>query len=449
MKKTRFYFFAVLLLALSLVLAACGGAEPVVEPEPAATEASAEEAAPTEAPEPTEVPEPTEAPEPTEEPAEEEASAEPAEGGLVIWVDGQVAEVFEGIGNSFTDEYEVPITVEQVPFGDIRDQFKVAAPAGEGPDIIIGAHDWLGELVINGLLSEIDLGDKESELVELGLSAFTYDGKLYGMPTQTENVALVRNTDIVPDAPETWQDVMATCEALGDSVELCFALQQGDPYHFFPVQSSFGGGVFGRDSAGSYDPTQVEIDSDGSIAAASFMKEMVDAGYVQADTDHEVSNALFDEGQAAFIITGPWSLNRLSDAGVPYAISALPEGSEAAGPFLGVQGFMVSAFSEDPLLAQVFLSEYVATEEVMAEIVSGDPRPSAFAAVREGQQDDEALQGFIDAGANGQPMPAIPEMASVWSSWGDALTLIQQGQEEPDVAFQNAAEQIRTAIEGQ
>ena len=34
---------------------------------------------------------------------------------------------------------------------------RVAGPAGEGPDIIIGAHDWLGELVTNGLLAPIDL----------------------------------------------------------------------------------------------------------------------------------------------------------------------------------------------------------------------------------------------------------------------------------------------------
>ena len=33
-------------------------------------------------------------------------------------------------------------------------------------------------------------------------------------------------------------------------------------------------------------------------------------------------------------------------------------------PFLGVQGFMVSAFAKDPLLPQIFLTDFVATEEV-------------------------------------------------------------------------------------
>jgi maltose-binding protein MalE len=390
-----------------------------------------------------------------EEPAEEEqeeSSDEEAmvEGGLVIWAHEAIAPPLQEIAVSFTDEFELPVTVQQVAFGEIRDKFQVAAPAGEGPDIIIGAHDWLGELVINGLLSPIDLGDKEAEFVELALSAFTYDATLYGMPTQTENVALVRNSSLVPDAPESWDDVMATCEALADRIELCFALQQGDPYHFYGIQSSFGGAVFGRDSAGSYDPTQVELDSEGSIAAASFMKDMIDAGYIQAERDNEISNALFDEGQAAFMITGPWAIGSPGEAAVPYALSAIPEGSQAAAPFLAVQGFMVSAFSEYPLLAQLFLTEYVASQEIMTQIVSADPRPSAFSAVRSRQADDEVLQGFIAAGENGQPMAAIPEMSAVWPAWADALTLIQQGQEEPDVAFQNAAEQIRSTIaEGQ
>ena len=85
-----------------------------------------------------------------------------------------------------THDIGVAVEVEQVAFGDIRDQFKTAAPAGEGPDIMAGAHDWLGELAVSGLLAEVDLGGKESEFVENAIDALTYDGTLYGMPYQTQ-----------------------------------------------------------------------------------------------------------------------------------------------------------------------------------------------------------------------------------------------------------------------
>ncbi len=77
----------------------------------------------------------------------------------MIWADETRAAVIEELGASFEEEYGVDLVVQQMGFGDIRDQLRIAGPAGEGPDIIIGAHDWLGELVTNGLLAPVDLGD--------------------------------------------------------------------------------------------------------------------------------------------------------------------------------------------------------------------------------------------------------------------------------------------------
>jgi maltose-binding protein MalE len=61
-------------------------------------------------------------------------------------------------------------------------------------------------------------------------------------------------------------------------------------------------------------------------------------------------------------------------------------------------------------------------------------------------QDDPDVAGFGTSGAEGVPLPAIPEMGSVWSAWTDAYGLIYQGQGDPAENFTNAAEQIRTLI---
>src|SRR5690554_7174789 len=39
--------------------------------------------------------------------------------------------------------------------------------SGKGPDILIGAHDWLGQLVVNGLIEPVDLGRSEEHTSEL------------------------------------------------------------------------------------------------------------------------------------------------------------------------------------------------------------------------------------------------------------------------------------------
>ena len=75
----------------------------------------------------------------------------------------------------------------------------------------------------------------------------------------------------------------------------------------------------------------------------------------------DLKSAAFQNGDAAMIICGPWLLEALRKANVPFAVSAFPEGSRPVKPFLGVQGFMVSAFSKKQLLAQTFLQKFVAT----------------------------------------------------------------------------------------
>ena len=231
-------------------------------------------------------------------------------------------------------------------------------------------------------------------------------------------------------------------------VSQAFIRQEGDPYHFFPIQTAFGGYVFGLTETG-YDPSDVGIDSEGSIAAITWLDEMYKAGHLKAGSavDYDIMHAAFENGDAAMMITGPWALPRIRESGVPYAVANIPGEVQEAQPFLGVQGFMISAFSNDQLLAQTFLQEFVATQEAMQAIFDADPRPSAFLPVREAIADSD-LAAFAAAGANGLAMPAIPEMSAVWAAWGDAVVLVSQQSEAPDAAFSNAAEQIRAAIAG-
>ncbi|MFZ4813903.1 MAG: sugar ABC transporter substrate-binding protein [Phototrophicaceae bacterium] len=368
---------------------------------------------------------------------------------LTIWVDEARNEPLTALGEQFEAEQGIALEIVELPFGEIRDQFTTAAPAGEGPDIIIGAHDWLGELVTNGLLLPVDLGDKAELFVPAAVNAFNYEGSVYGMPYALENVALYYNTDLVPEAPTSWDEVRAISEELvanGDS-QYGWVIQENDPYHFFGVQTAFGGYVFGFSPETGYDPSDVGIDNEGSIAAYDFLSSYVADGLMPAGLDADGMRTLFETGEAAMVISGPWDLVRFQDSGIPFAIAPIPgEGDVAQGsPFLGVQGFMVSAFSENSTLATLFLTEYIATDEVMSTLFEADPRPSAFISVAEGV-DDENLAAFGAAGSTGLAMPAIPQMSAVWGSWGGAMEQVIQGRADGETAATDAATQIREAI---
>jgi maltose-binding protein MalE len=300
--------------------------------------------------------------------------------------------------------------------------------------------------VENGMLAEIELGAMADQFLEGAVQAFVYDGALYGMPYATENVAFVYNPELVETVPTTWDEVAelaAQLEADG-VVQHGYVIQSSDPYHFFPIQTAFGGYVFGLTEEG-YDPTDVGIDSEGTIAAAQWLQEMVEAGHIPQNVNYDIMHALFQNGDAAMIITGPWALPQIRESGIPFAVTTIPGQVQEAQPFLGVQGFMISAFTDDVLLVQTFLQEYIATEEAMQAIFDADPRPSAFLPVREAIEDEDLL-GFAEAGANGLPMPAIPAMAAVWSSWGNAMESVVLQAQDAETAFQEAAAQIRNAI---
>lgn len=370
---------------------------------------------------------------------------------LLIWADDTRAPVLQSLAEDFEAEYGIALEVQELGFGDIRDQLRVAGPAGEGPDIIIGANDWLGELVSNGLLAEIDLGETEELFLPGAVDLFNYGGTQYGLPYAVENVALVRNTDLVPEAPATWDDVATITQELVDSEEVPFGYieRTNDPYHFFAVQSAFGGYVFGRNEDGSYDPSDVGVDSEGSIASGEWLNALVEGGYIPTDLGYDEVHELFNSGEAAMIITGPWALPIIRDSGVPYEVSALPEGPAGPStPFIGGQGFMISAFSENTVLAEAFLLEYIATDEVMQALFEADPRPSAYVAVNDNIEDAD-IAGFAAAGANGIPQPNIPEMSAVWTAWGNAMEFVIRQSESPADAYTTAGEQIRGAIAGE
>ncbi len=134
--------------------------------------------------------------------------------------------------------------------------------------------------------------------------------------------------------------------------------------------------------------------------------------------------------------------------GVNYVVEPIPPfAGTTAAPFVGVQGFMVSANAENPLFAQTFITEVMTTQDVQTALFEAGGRPPAHtAAFNEAAAADPDIDGFGQAGINGQPMPAIPEMGSVWSAWTDAYALILSGESSGEEAFTNAAEQIRTLI---
>ena len=449
------------LAALMLAVVACTG--PGASPSPAPTGTATPTASPTTAPtaSPTSAASPTTAPSPTDgaspsptgaaTPSPSPSPTPPpgaVENTLTIWADELRVEVFNAIGQQFQTEQGVPVRVYQFGFGDIRTQMSLTAPNGEGPDIIVGAHDWLGELATAGVLAPIEGGAWTDNMDPVALQGFTYDGTLYGVPYATEAIALYYNTDLVPEAPATWDELKRMSNELetSGSVEQGYCLQDGDPYHSYPILTGMGGYIFGPDpTTGAYNPQDVGLDSAGGIAYANELDALVDAGYLKPGFTGDNCRDLLAAGDTAFWFSGPWNLPFFRDSDINFGVAPIPSMAETARPFIGVQGMMVNFYSPNVLVAQTFLTEYMASDAAMQAIYDADQRAPAWLPTAQGVT-DELLQAFVASAANGNPMPAIPEMGSVWGDWTTAINNIALQQGTPEENVRNAATNIRESI---
>ena len=131
--KRRYTIWTAVVIAFALLAAACGG-----DSESTDTTVASETTVATET---TVVTETTVAPETTT------TGALPP---LVVWADEKRAPVIEAIAPEFTEATGVEVIVTLVANEDMQAEVETKGPAGEGPDIFIGAHDWVGGLASNG-----------------------------------------------------------------------------------------------------------------------------------------------------------------------------------------------------------------------------------------------------------------------------------------------------------
>lgn len=370
-------------------------------------------------------------------------------GVLEIWTDKVRYEILKPIAEDFEDDYSVDVELSQINYDDIRSQFNKAAPSDEGPDLLIGAHDWTGELAQNGLLEPILMSeDLKDKFTEVSLEAFTYDGDIYGLPYSMEAIALIYNKELVEEAPESWSELMDVSRELTNPEKKQYGFVYpgtADPYHTYPFISAYGGYIFEYD--GGFNPNNLGLTTEGALKGLRILDEMYETGLIPEGIDYSTSQGLFTEGDAGMWMTGPWAISGIKKAEIDFGVTKIPpmEGNQPK-PFVGVNGFYLSSYAEDTVLANEFLTNYIATEEVMTELYEKGNRPPVYKPVREKAKDDPTTAAFLDSASVGTPMPNIPEMNATWGALTDKLQLISQQKQEPKAAMESAEEIIKQAI---
>ena len=385
---------------------------------------------------------------PSSAPASAETSAAAADYSgttLTVWVDDTRMAATEAAAKAFEAATNAKVELVKKNFADIQADFTSQVPTGKGPDITIGAHDWLGNLIQNGVVSPIELGDKANEFEPVAIQAFSQDGQVYGVPYAIENIALIRNTKLASSAPATWDDALAMGKKAGTKYPILLQVgTTGDPYTMYPLQTSFGAPVFTQNPDGSYS-SELAMGGANGEKFAKWLADQGKAGTLDTAITYDIAVDAFAKGKSPFIIGGPWMLDTFKD--LDLAIDPIPSaGGETASPFVGVQGFFISSQTQSPIVANDFLTNYIATTDVQFSMYEAGQRTPALKSAAEKAASDTLTAGFAKVAQDAVPMPSIPEMASVWTYWGVTEANIISGKQQPVAGWQKMITDIESKI---
>lgn len=386
---------------------------------------------------------------------------------ILVWADGAKVTGLKLLAADFK-KANPSVTINVVNKTDSKAALeKLTEPTG-APDIVIGAHDWIGNLSANSQIVKISVSPAvKAAFAPDTLKAFSYNGNQYGMPMTVENIAWIQNSKIMgTKCPATLNDALATIAAYekksGTKLAEKISVPGSDPYHFYPVFSGLGGYVFGRTAAGALDPKKVGLDN------AVFLKNVAKfapiwqqnglfsnyAGKGAGAGGFDLK-ANFQTGKSAVLWTGPWNAAKVfslrDTKGLSLTFCPFPTivpGIRSV-PFSGVQGLMITKFAAAhgvEAQAKSFLN-FVAGAAQQTKYATA---AMAIPANKAAKAPTATLNGFKTAGIYAVPMPNIPQMNSVWDqlSSGWSKSLAKQNPSNPKTAWSDAASNVRDAVNG-
>ncbi|WP_449065589.1 sugar ABC transporter substrate-binding protein [Planomonospora algeriensis] len=387
------------------------------------------------------------------------APSAPADATLLIWADQMRSDTLKPFAEAFAEENGIKAEVVVVA-QEQQQTFTTASQAGKGPDVIVGAHDWIGNLVQNGLIDPIQMTEEQlSGYVDVARRSVTYDGQVYGVPYAVENLALFRNTELAPEAPATFEELVAAgkkLKAAGKAEEIvAYPVSQqngqsGDTYHLYPLYTSAGGHLFGTKANGDPDPSDLGVGTKESVAAFERIAGLGEKGDGALKRSFTSDNAAasFNEGKTAFMVAGPWRLADVRKAGVKYDVTPVPgfKGADPARPFVSVQSFFVASKGKNKALAQEFVTGTLASAEVAQALFDAEPRmPALKPALEYAAAKDPDVTKFQAAAEHGTPLPAIPQMVAIWVPFNTLIHAAVKGDPVPP-AVEAAAKAINEQL---
>ena len=355
--------------------------------------------------------------------------------------------------NSLQDDIHINATF--VSRTELMNQYTVGALSGELPDIgQVDSPDmesYISLGVFEDITDELESWGELDQFYDGPLSSCKDpDGKVYGLPQNSNCLALACNMDLLKAAgydhmPQSLDEfkemVAATTDASNDvyGFAMCAVSTEEGTFQILPWLRSVQNGTGVNVDNITADSAVNGLQTLGDFVANGYMsKECVN--WTQADAEKQ-----FASGQAAMMINGPWQFSGLSDDApdLEYGVAKVPKADD--GDYASVLGGENVAICKGANVeaSWKFLT-WITSKEESAKICEAIGRysPRADVDVQEMYKDDPLNATFAEilptAESRG-PSPVWPEISeAIYSAEQEVLS----GQKDVDTAMSDAQAKI-------
>jgi len=372
---------------------------------------------------------------------------------IVVWHAYRAAEkaAIEKVAAAYGASHPgIKVTTLAVPYDAFADKISAAVPRGKGPDVFIYAQDRLGGWIEAGNTVEpvdffLDKTTKD-RFIPTTMDAVTYRGTVYGLPVNYKVITLIYNKKLVSAPPKTSTELVALAKKLTDKSAGRFGLAYwySDYYYHAALQNAFGGRVFEK---GTSKPV---LNAPENVKALEYLGSWIDQGFLPAEPSTALITALFNQGKAAMIFTGPWFLGEIAPE-IDYGLAPLPRiveaGNQPLRPWMTVEGAFIAAPSKNKDQAYDFV-KYL-TDKPAARIMAleGRQSPSNKAIYDDPQvATDPVLKAFHTQVEGAVPMPNLAEMTMVWSPATIMMASVAKRSTAPKAAADKAQAEVLKSL---